>query len=201
MAKRKDLSDFDKGHIVMARLGQSISKMASLLWGFPSMKWLVLTENDASKDKPASGSWVPNRGWHGSGFSNLSRPTPTKKNPIPILRKNWGKILSRSNPGRMTLIPSHSRVVCFYFFGGRNLSVTVKIQNRSQRAHLSWIKIQNVVYYIELKAIWAAPESSPQLSSLWYSWGLLSGAASYHCTCCTDGTAAKFLDYYAVMRV
>ncbi len=29
------------------------------------------------------------------------------------------------------------------------------------------------------------------------SWGLLSGAASYHCTCCTHGTTAKFLDYYA----
>ncbi len=45
-----------------------------------------------------------------------SRPNPTKKlgeNPVP------------STPGRMTPIPSHSRVVVFFFF--RNLSVTVKI--------------------------------------------------------------------------
>ncbi len=35
------------------------------------------------------------------------------------------------------------------------------------------------------------------LKSLWYSWGLLSGAASYHCTCSTHGTAAKLFDYYA----
>ncbi len=81
------------------------------------------------------------RGWHRSGFSNLSRPTPTKK------------ISSCPDPGRMTPIPSHSRVVFFFFFG-RNMSVTVKMQYRSQCAHLSWIKIQNVVfcYYIELKA-------------------------------------------------
>ncbi len=80
------------------------------------------------------------RGWHRSGFSNLSRPTPTKK------------ILSCPDPRRMTPIPSHSRVVFFFFFG-RNMSVTVKMQYRSQCAHLSWIKIQNVVfcYYIELK--------------------------------------------------
>ncbi len=45
-----------------------------------------------------------------------SRPNPTKKlgeNPVP------------STPGRMTPIPSHSRVVVFVF--RRNLSVTVKI--------------------------------------------------------------------------
>ncbi len=45
-----------------------------------------------------------------------SRPNPMKKlgeNPVP------------STPGRMTPIPSHSRVVFFFF--RRNLSVTVKI--------------------------------------------------------------------------
>ncbi len=45
-----------------------------------------------------------------------SRPNPTKKlgeNPVP------------STPGRMTPIPSHSRVG--FFFLRRNLSVTVKI--------------------------------------------------------------------------
>ncbi len=45
-----------------------------------------------------------------------SRPNPTKKlgeNPVP------------STPGRMTPIPSHSRVVVFFF--RLNLSVTVKI--------------------------------------------------------------------------
>ncbi len=47
----------------------------------------------------------------------------------------------------------------------------------------------------------AAPESSPQLYHRLLSWGLLSGAASYHCACCTHGTAAKFFDYYAGMRV
>jgi len=47
------------------------------------------------------------------GFSNLSRPTPTKKKscPVPIIRKN---IQSHLNPSRMTPIPSHSRVVFFW---------------------------------------------------------------------------------------
>ncbi len=45
------------------------------------------------------------------------------------------------------------------------------------------------------------PESRPQLYHRLLSRGLLSGAASYHCACCTHGTAAKFLDYYAGMRV
>ncbi len=47
----------------------------------------------------------------------------------------------------------------------------------------------------------AAPESSPLLYRRLLSWALLSGAASYHCACCTHGTAAKFFDYYTGMRV
>ncbi len=92
------------------------------------------------------------RGWHGSGFSNLSRPTPTKKNLVPSQshKKTGGK--SRPVPIPEEWLPFPPTPVFFFF--GRNLSVTLKIQYRSQRAHLSWITIHNVVfcYYIELKA-------------------------------------------------
>ncbi len=58
--------------------------------------------------------WI--RGWHGSEFSNLLKPTPTKINLFPSQshEKTGGK--SRSTPGRMTPIPSHSHVVVFFFF-------------------------------------------------------------------------------------
>ncbi len=89
-------------------------------------------------------------------FSNLSRPTPTKINLFPSQshEKTGGK--SRPVPLPEEWLPFPPTPVLLFFFFGRNLSVTVKIQYRSQRAHLiSWIKTQNVVfcYYIELKAI------------------------------------------------
>ncbi len=69
---------------------------------------------------------VQSRGWHGSEFSNLSRPTPTKINLFPSQsHKKLGENPVPSTPGRMTPIPSHSRVG--FFFLRRNLSVTVKI--------------------------------------------------------------------------
>ncbi len=81
------------------------------------------------------------RGWHGSEFSNLSRPTPTKINlfpsqshkneslPVPIPRKNWGvnpvPFHSRKNDSHSLPLPC--RVFFIYCFFCRNLSVTVKI--------------------------------------------------------------------------
>ncbi len=93
---------------------------------------------------------VQTRGWHGSEFSNLSRPTPTKMYLFPSQshEKTGGKIPSRSTPGWMTPIPSHSRVVVvFLFFLPKSVNYSKNIVGyRSQRAHLiSWIKTQNVV--------------------------------------------------------
>ncbi len=71
---------------------------------------------------------VCGRGWHGSGFSNLSRPTPTEKNLVPS--QSHGKTGGKSRPVPLPEewlpfppTPSHFFFFCF----GRNLSVTVKI--------------------------------------------------------------------------
>ena len=51
MGKRKDLSEFDKGQIVMVRrLGQSISKTAAL-WGVPGLQWSVSIKSGPSKEQ------------------------------------------------------------------------------------------------------------------------------------------------------
>ncbi len=77
-----------------------------------------------------------------------SRPNPTKKlgeNPVPFH--------SRKNDSHSLPLPC-----CVFFWGFfwlKSVSYSKNIVGyRSQRAHLSWIKTQNVVfcYYIELKA-------------------------------------------------
>ncbi len=86
---------------------------------------------------------LQSRGWHGSGFSNLSHPTkkiPSRPNPTKKLGESSIPILKKWLP-----FPC-----CCCCFLGRNSSVTVKIQYRSQRAPLSWIKIQNVFFFIIL---------------------------------------------------
>jgi len=51
MGKRKDLSEFEKGRIVMARpLGQSISKL-QLLWGVPGLQWSVSIKSGPRKEQ------------------------------------------------------------------------------------------------------------------------------------------------------
>ncbi len=50
MGKRKDLSDFEKGQIVMAtRLSQSVSKTASLV-GVSGMQWFVPAKSGGRRD-------------------------------------------------------------------------------------------------------------------------------------------------------
>ena len=87
-------------------------------------------------------SWLLWQVWEvevdtGVDFQISPVPLPQKKrsHPVPITQKNWGKIPSRFNPGRMTHVPSHYVVFLF----GRNLSQKNKnkIQYRSQHAHFS----------------------------------------------------------------
>jgi len=61
MGKRKNLSEFDKGQIVMARrLGQSISKTAALVGVFPvcSGQFLSKVVQGRNSGEPATGSWA-----------------------------------------------------------------------------------------------------------------------------------------------
>ncbi len=89
------------------------------------------------------------RGWHGRGFSNLSRLTPIKKistrpNPMKKLGENTVPFQSWKKDSHSLPLPFC--VFIYMFF--RNLSVALKKQHRSQRAHLSWIEIQNVVFLL-----------------------------------------------------
>ncbi len=70
-------------------------------------------------------SCLPSRGWHRSGFSNLSRPTPTEKNLVPSQshEKTGGKSCPVPLPEEWLPFPPTP----VFFFLGRNLSVTVKI--------------------------------------------------------------------------
>ena len=58
MGRSKDLGDFDKGQIVIARrLGQSISETARL-GGAPGQQWRVPTDSGPRRDKSQTGDMV-----------------------------------------------------------------------------------------------------------------------------------------------
>lgn len=57
MGKRKDLSKFDNGQIVMVRRPNQIK---TLLWSVPRLQWSVPTNGGPRKEQwePAMGSWM-----------------------------------------------------------------------------------------------------------------------------------------------
>ncbi|MBN3309882.1 CENNB protein, partial [Amia calva] len=86
MGKRKDLSDFDKGQIVMARrLGQSISKTAALLG---CLALVLAAKYDSLKDIHLSGRYLTSlrdlvmRQYKQAFPTNQPRPLH-ERNPLP----------------------------------------------------------------------------------------------------------------------